>query len=45
MRGSSDRKSLVLLKLDSMDEVGKVCTVIDREGREMVPDEVLVTVG
>ena len=35
--GSSGGKALVLLKLDSVDEIGKVCAIIDKEGREMVP--------
>jgi hypothetical protein len=43
--GSSDGKALVLLKLDSVDEIGKVCAIIDKEGREMVSDGVLITVG
>ena len=45
MRRSSGGKCLVLLKLDSMDEVGKVRTIIDKEGRKMVADEVLITAG
>jgi hypothetical protein len=45
VRGSSGGKSFVLLKLDSVDEVGKVCAIIDKEGREIVADEVLVTAG